>query len=162
SVDQPAVETSAHILDGDGARAGLKRVIAERKLADLGADGLGRLTLASPTATSVSVAEDAVSPFGLKLSAVSSNLSGATVTGPPATASVDRGRATRSAGAPLRLSFGPPGGTQEAAPRPATTASPPGDNQFTIGANSAATAANLKAALTQALGALGRGPLTAA
>ena len=40
NVDQPAVESSDPILEGDGVRAGLKQVIAERRLADLGADGL--------------------------------------------------------------------------------------------------------------------------
>src|ERR1044071_8576939 len=82
SVDQEPVETAAHILEGDGARAGLKQVIAERKLADLGANGLGRLTLGSPTLNSVSITEDAAPPFGFKLSAVTTNLTGATVTGP--------------------------------------------------------------------------------
>jgi enoyl-CoA hydratase/carnithine racemase len=36
----------------------LKQLIAERNQADLGASGLGRLVLSSPTPTSVSVAED--------------------------------------------------------------------------------------------------------
>ena len=41
--DKPATETLDHILNGDGARAGLKQMIAERNQADLGANGLGRL-----------------------------------------------------------------------------------------------------------------------
>ena len=40
-------------MNGDGARAGLKQIIAERKQADLGADGLGRLVISAPTTTSV-------------------------------------------------------------------------------------------------------------
>lgn len=56
ATDQPAVETLDHILNGDGTRAGLKQLIAERNQADLGADGLGRLVISSPTATSVSLA----------------------------------------------------------------------------------------------------------
>ncbi len=43
ATDQPAVETLDHILNGNGAQAGLKQLIAERNQADLGADGLGRL-----------------------------------------------------------------------------------------------------------------------
>ena len=55
ATDQPAVETLDHILNGDGARAGLKQLISERNQADLGADGLGRLAISAPTATSVGV-----------------------------------------------------------------------------------------------------------
>ena len=66
SIRQP-VATTDHILNGDGLKAGLKQVIAERKQADLGASGLGRLTVGAPTAASMSLAEDAVSPFGFKL-----------------------------------------------------------------------------------------------
>src|SRR6266513_6351073 len=41
--DKPATDTLDHILNGDGARAGLKQIIGERNQADLGANGLGRL-----------------------------------------------------------------------------------------------------------------------
>ena len=41
--DRPAVETSGRILDGEGARAGLRQLIAERLQADQGADLRGRL-----------------------------------------------------------------------------------------------------------------------
>jgi len=59
-------------MNGTTTQAGLKTVIAERKQADLGTNGQGRLVLTQPSATSVQVAEDvAGSPFGLKLSAVS-------------------------------------------------------------------------------------------
>jgi flagellar hook-associated protein 3 FlgL len=43
SSDVEPVETMDHILNGDGTKAGLKQVIAERKQADLGTSGLGRL-----------------------------------------------------------------------------------------------------------------------
>ena len=81
ATDQPAVETIDHILNGDGARAGLKQLIAERNQADLGASGLGRLTVGTPTTTSVQLAEDATA-FGFKLAAVSSTMANATVSGP--------------------------------------------------------------------------------
>ena len=58
--------------------------------------------MTSPTPTSVSVAEDvAGSPFGLKLNAVSSSLTGATVTGPagsPAAVSIDLGATNPNTG----------------------------------------------------------------
>ena len=81
ATDQPAVETIDHILNGDGARAGLKQLIAERNQADLGANGLGRLTVGTPTTTSLSLTEDATA-FGLKLASVSSTMANATVSGP--------------------------------------------------------------------------------
>jgi flagellar hook-associated protein 3 FlgL len=165
SVDKPAVETSDHILEGDGVRAGLKQVIAERKLADLGADGFGRLVLSAPSATAVAVAEDAVSPFGLKLAGVSSTLTGATVSGPsgsPAAASIDLGATNPNVGEVVKFSFVLPDGSHQDISLTATAASPPGANRFSIGATSDVTATNLKAALTQALGSLGRTALTAA
>ena len=63
------VAASDLILNGDGVgQAGLKQVISERNQADLGTSGLGRLNISSPTATSVSVAEDASpSVYGMKL-----------------------------------------------------------------------------------------------
>jgi flagellin-like hook-associated protein FlgL len=91
ATDQPAVETYDHIVNGDGARAGLKQLIDERAQADLGSDGLGRLVVGS-TASSVTLDEDAVSPFGFKLASASSNLTNGTVTGPsgsPASLSVN-------------------------------------------------------------------------
>ena len=38
-----AVDTTDHILNGDGLKAGLRQLINERRQADLGASGLGRL-----------------------------------------------------------------------------------------------------------------------
>jgi len=165
ATDQPAVDTLDHILNGNGAQAGLKQLIAERNQADLGADGLGRLVISAPTASSVSVAEDAVSPFGLKLASVNSSLSNATVSGPsgsPAALSVDFSGGNPSDGDSITLSFNLPDGTGENLTLTATTNSPPGANQFTIGATPAATAANFQAALTTGIGQLAATSLTAA
>lgn len=152
--DQPAVETYDHILNGNGAQAGLTQVISERSQADLGADGLGRLVVSSPTSTSVSLAEDAVSPFGFKLASVSSNLTNATVTGPsgsPASLSVDfSGLPNDGDTVTVRLDM--PDGTSTNLTLTATTQSPPGPDQFAIGATAADTASNLQSALTTAVG----------
>ena len=151
ATDQPAVETLDHILNGNGAQAGLKQLISERNQADLGADGLGRLVISQPTATSVSVAEDAASPFGFKLASVNSNLTNATVTGPtgsPASLSIDLSGGVPNAGDTVTLRFNLPDGTSQNLTLTATTNSPPGANQFTIGATPADTAANLQTALT--------------
>ncbi len=164
-VDQPAVETSDHILNGFAGRAGLKQMIDERHQADLGASGLGRLVVSSPTATSVAVTEDAVSPFGFKLAGVNSTLSGATITGPsapPASIGVDLGATNPSNGQTLRLTFTLPDGSSQDLTLTATTSATPGPGQFTIGPSSAATATNLSAALTQSLGTLASTALSAA
>jgi flagellar hook-associated protein 3 FlgL len=162
--DQPAVETFDHIMNGDGARAGLKQVIAERKQADLGANGLGRLTISKPTPTSVQAAEAAVTPFGFKLAGVATNITGATVTpsGPPNAYAVDLAAATPQEGDSVRYDFTLPDGSKESITLTATTSTTPGPNQFTIGATSSATADNLQTQLTAAVGKLADTSLTAA
>jgi flagellar hook-associated protein 3 FlgL len=144
ATDQPAVESLDHILNGDGARAGFKQLISERTQADLGASGLGRVVISTPTATSVQVDEDSTSPFGFKLASVTSNLTNATASGPsgsPASLSVDLSGGNPNAGDTLTLRFTLPDGSSENLTLTATTDSPPGDNQFTIGATPAATTA---------------------
>ena len=165
-VGQPSVDTTDHILNGNGAQAGLKQVIAERNAADLGADGLGRLVIPAASGTIVAVSEDAAgSPFGLKLAAVNSTLNGATVTGPsgsPASISVDLGSTNPNAGDSISYTFTLPDGTSQTLQLQATTNAPPGPNQFTIGATPAATAVNLQAALTAGVSQIGSTSLSAA
>src|ERR1700704_1658274 len=163
AVDKPAVETFDHIMNGDGALAGFKQVVDERRQADVGG-GLGRLLITAPTATSVQVAEDAVSPFGFKLASVSSTMTGATVTSPagsPAAASVDL-TANPNNGEAVNFEFNLPDGSKETVTLTATSAASPGPNQFVIGTTPAATAANLQTALTAAVGKLADTSLTAA
>jgi hypothetical protein len=163
--DTPSVETFDHIMNGDGARAGFNQVVSERKQADLG-NGLGRLNITpGSTSTSVQVAEDAVSPFGFKLASVNSSLTGATVTGPsgsPAVVSVDLGPTNPNPGDSIQFRFNLPDGTSENVTLTATTSSPPGPGEFTIGATSDVTAGNLQAALTASVGKLADTSLTAA
>jgi flagellar hook-associated protein 3 FlgL len=165
AADQPAVDSLDHIMNGDGARAGLKQVIAERNQADLGSTGLGRLAVSAPTVTSVAVAEDAAgSPFGLKLAGVNSTLGNATVSGPtgvpPAVSVALTG--LPNDGDSLQLRFTLPDGTSESINLTATSSANPGPGQFTIGASASATAANLQAALTTSLSKLANTSLVAA
>ncbi len=167
ATDQPSVDTMDHILNGNGAQAGLKQVIEERNEADLGSDGLGRLAISTPTTTSVTLAETpdgTASPFGLKLAGVSSNLSGATVTGPtgsPPAISVDLG-SNPTEGQTITYQFTLPDGTTDSITLAAINGTPTSPNQFVIGATPDATAANLKTALTAALTTLGQTSLSAA
>lgn len=163
SPDKPSVATYSDIMNGDGTRAGLTQMISQRNQADLGADGLGRLAF-STSGSTVSVAEDAVSPFGFKLASVNSSLTNATVSGPsgsPAALSVNFTGAPNDGDA-VTLNFNLPDGTTQNLTLTATTQSPAGANQFTVGATPAATAANFQSALTTAVGGLAATSLKAA
>jgi flagellar hook-associated protein 3 FlgL len=165
AVDQQPVTTADAIINGSGLQAGLSQIIDERRQADVGASGLGRVVVGSPSATETSVTEDAVSPFGFKVVGVTTTAAGATTTAPtvvPASISVDLGATNPNAGDTVKFTFKLPDGTTSDLTLTATTALPAGPGQFTIGANSAATASNLQAALTQGLGTLANTDLTAA
>lgn len=68
------VASASEILDGTVTQAGLRTVITERRAADLGSDGRGRLTQATAVGDLVTLGESA-SPnaFGFKLGAVSTS-----------------------------------------------------------------------------------------
>jgi flagellar hook-associated protein 3 FlgL len=163
ATNTPAVETLDHIMNGDGARAGLKQLIFERNQADLGIDGLGRLTIGG-SGNSVQVDEQATS-FGLKLASITSTVTGATVSGPtgsPASESIDFSAAVPNPGETATLRFNLPDGTSENLTLTATTDSPPGSNEFTIGTTPGQTASNFQTALNTAVGKLAGTSLTAA
>jgi flagellar hook-associated protein 3 FlgL len=173
AINTPAVADATAILNGSGTQAGLKQVIAERAAAD-GTTGLGRLTISTPTTTgtapatttSFSVAEDAAgSPFGLKLSSVTSSLTGTTVTGPsgsPAAVSFSFGSTNPNPGDAVTLNFDLPDGTTSSVTLTASSTTPAPANTFAIGATPAATAANLNAALNTAIGTVANTDLVAA
>ncbi|MBU6456371.1 MAG: flagellar protein [Bradyrhizobium sp.] len=166
AINTPATVPADVMLNGTATQAGLKTLIAQRAQAD-GAfpGGTGRLLITNPTPTVVSVAEDAAgSPFGLKLSQVTSSLTGATVTGPsgsPAAISVNLGSNPNS-GDQISFTFTQPDGTSASVQLTATTTSPPPTGSFLIGSTPAATAANLNTALTAAIGTVANTTLVAA
>jgi flagellar hook-associated protein 3 FlgL len=165
AVTQPSVESTDHILNGNGAQAGLKQLISERNQADLGASGLGRLVIPAAAGTNVSISEDiAGSVFGFKLAAVNSTLTGAVVTGPggaPPSINVNLA-ANPNSGDKITFTFNLPDGSTEDLTLEATTSTTPGPNQFTIGATPAQTAINFQAALTASVGTLAGSALSAA
>jgi hypothetical protein len=162
---QPSVASMSDILNGNGAQTGFTQVMAQRLQADQGANGLGRLVIPAPAASTVSISEDAAnSPFGFKLASVNSTLTGATVTGPagtPAAISVDLA-SNPNAGDTIQFALTLPDGSSQTISLQATAASPAGANQFTIGATTAATATNLQTALSTAVGNLDLTALPAA
>jgi len=162
AVNQPSVASTNEILNGNGAQAGLIQVISEREQADLGVGGLGRLTIGG-AGPNVTIGQDA-SPFGFKIAGVNSNLSGAAVTGPtgtPPSYSVALG-SNPNDGDSIQFSLTLPDGSSQIVTLQATSASPPGANQFTIGATPATTAANMQAALTSSVSSLAQTALPAA
>jgi flagellar hook-associated protein 3 FlgL len=165
ATDRPSTVNTDVLMNGSGSRAGLKQIIDERRQADLGAGGLGRLVISTPTATSVTLGEDvAGSPFGFKLAGVNSGLTGATVTGPagaPLAIGVDF-TANPLPGETIELSFNLPDGSVERLALTATSSATPGPGEFAIGATPADTAANFQAVLTSGVIALGATALTAA
>jgi hypothetical protein len=87
------------------------------------------------------------------------------VSGPspsPATLTVDLGGTNPNPGDVVSFTFKMPDGTTRDLKLTATTASPPGDGQFTIGATSTDTATNLQAALSQGVGTMAQTELVAA
>jgi len=166
AANQPSVASVNDILNGNGAQAGLTQVIAQRAQAD-GVGAQGRLLIPAVAAGSstVTVSQDAAgSPFGFQLTGVNSSLTGATVSGPsgaPPSISVNLGSNPNN-GDSIAFSLTLPDGSSQTITLQATTASPPGANQFTIGANADATAANLQAALSTAVTNLAATALPAA
>ncbi|MEM8812291.1 MAG: flagellar biosynthesis protein FlgL [Pseudomonadota bacterium] len=151
AVDQkPLVELDT-ILDGGGGLAGLRQVVDERRQADLGTSGLGRLTVGTVTDT-VTLAEDGNHAFGFKIDTIQNNLTNVTVTttaGPPQSEAIQF-TGLPADGEALTFELILPDGTRESVTLTATTGTA-SDGTFQIGATAAATAANFDAAVTAAL-----------
>ncbi len=161
--DRQSVESADLILNGDATHAGLKQVINERGQADLGSDGLGRLDLAR-VGTDVTLDEDGAHSFGIKLTGASTTLTNVTLTAPagsPAGMSVDF-TGIPAEGGSVSIDVVLPDGSTRTLKLTATTASPPGAGQFTIGANATDTATNFQAALNSSLTTFAATELTAA
>ena len=166
TTDTAATVPADVMLNGIGTQAGLKQLINERRQADQGVSNMGHLTVSSPplTTTVTRLAEDG-SSFGLKLGAVTSTLTGATVTQPtgtPPATTIDLGAVNPNDGDKITFNFNLPDGTSEAVTLTATTTNPPPTGSFLIGADTVATTANLQAALTSGVQTLSDTALVAA
>lgn len=162
TTDKKPVEDTASILDGALGRDGFRTVVGERKLADAGSDGLGRLDITTVTDT-VTLAEDGTHPFGFKLSTLSTSSASANLTQPagaPPSLSVQF-TALPVAGEKVTVGLTLPDGTQEVINLVATT-SATGAGAFQIGADPNATAANFAVALQASLEEVGETTLAAA
>lgn len=198
--DTAPVTAADKIMNGDGAAvAGLKQVISERHDADVGTNGMGRTIVSTgATATTVQIGEDFAanpyatptpigpSPFGMKLNAVSTTISGAVVTQPtetppttppaapnPKAMSIDLNGVIPNEGDTVKFTFDMPDGTQETITLTASSKTPLPDGCFAIDQGTptavppvapspSVTAANLQTALTAAVKKMANGPLAAA
>ncbi|KRA45549.1 hypothetical protein [Devosia sp. Root635] len=79
NTDSAPLPDTTSLLEGIGGKDGFKSVVGERKAADAGTDGLGRLVIDQPTTNSVSLTEDGIHPFGFKLLRVTSTAPAASV-----------------------------------------------------------------------------------
>lgn len=154
------------IMNGDGAgKAGLKQLIDERRQADLGS-GLGRLT-AGGAGTTATISEEAtVHPYGFKLASAATNSAGITTAlnaGPPADLSINV-TAQPAAGETVTIGLNLPDGTTTTIKLTARATGSQGSdtNSFEIGADTNATAANLRTAISAALGTEAKTTLSAA
>lgn len=151
------------ILDGEGGQDGFRTIAGERKLADAGADGLGRLTI-DQTGTAVTLDEDGVHPFGFKLSTLSSDSGGITLTSPagsPASLGVEFTGAI-VAGENTRVGLTLPDGESLTLTLTAVEGTPENPGEYAIGATDADTAASFAAALEASLEEAGEGQLASA
>lgn len=146
------------MLDGEPGRAGLRQLIAERKEADAGPDGRGRLAVGGAGSAATLTEEAAGLPFGLKVASATATgtaISAGRSAGPPAAASITLG-GQPAAGDTVTLEFGLPDGSRETLTLTATAAGQTGTaaNGFAIGVTPDDTAANLRAALDTAVAGL--------
>jgi flagellar hook-associated protein 3 FlgL len=153
--DTSPVLGSTAILEGDASGAGLRQLIAERRIADEGT-GTGR-TIIGGAGTAATWREDTAGhPFGLKFdtslpAATRSTLSNATITGPagsPAGISVNfSGQPSDGEKLVFQLRMPDSSVREVTLTANANTSAAASSDGFRIGATPAITAANLRAAM---------------
>lgn len=152
---KPVIAAEAMLADA-GDQAGLRTVISERKLADLGADGRGRLAVSAAAGGAFTVSQTGAGPFGFRISSLNSTLTGGVASGPAGDPpSITLGvTGTPLAGETARIGLTlPDGSTEEIAltVKSAEDTSALAEGEFRVGATPAETAANMQAAFDGAL-----------
>lgn len=163
--DTPPVEGTNAILDGANGRAGFRTLVTERKAADAGADGQGRLVTSMPAVDTVQLAEDGVHPFGFKISTLSGDSGPVNFTFP--TGADPETLAVQFTGVPvsghrINLSMTMPDGTNETIVMTAVSGPTTKPGEYQVGADAATTAASFEAALKSTLVYEGQTRLAAA
>lgn len=153
--DAKPVISGAAAMNGEAGRDGYMTIMGERRQADIGAAGLGRVSVGTVTDT-VSLTEDGAHPFGFKLSTLSTSSANVTLTQPTGVAPDTLAVQFTTGSLPLKgetVSVGLtlPDGTEEVIILTATDNPTPEPGEFTIGANGDTTAAAFDFALTKSL-----------
>jgi flagellin-like hook-associated protein FlgL len=160
TTDTPATRSPVEIMDGSGARVGLRGVIEERVRADQGVPlvegaasySLGRLTVSAPAASPVTIADAGPMPFGFDVTSLTSFMSNVALT--------DNGASPRSVsfeatgeprlGETLELRLRLPSG-RDVSIRLTAAREVKKTGDFELGATPAATTANMRTALLGAI-----------
>lgn len=160
--DEVPVLDADTIMNGKNGAVGFRQVASERLQADQG-DGLGRVTLTGGIGT-FTLAEDGTHPFGMKISAQTSDLGHTTVNGPSGSpASLDVTMTDNpQAGQSLKLTLTLPDGSQKEVTLTAGDATDGDTGEFAIGATPDDTMANMQAALQGQLEKVAKTDLVAA
>ena len=175
NTDSAPLPDTDTLLNGQGGKAGFKTIVSERKAADAGLDGRGRLATSQAVGSStVALSEDGVHPFGMKVSTVSTTASAVTVTQPaPGTLPLGDEVTVTFATAPAAqivegesISMGftlPDGSETQITLRAVDAANATGAvDEFVIGADAETTAANFKTTLDAKLVEVGKNVLSGA
>jgi flagellin-like hook-associated protein FlgL len=129
-------------------------VIAERLQADQGSDNRGRLNAPSTSGDAVTLSETNSGPFGFKIASATTDVAGATVTGPtgsPPSVTVDFNGTNPPDGSTVSVRLNLPDGTSKTITLTASNQTPPPPGSFAIGATAADTANNFAGALDSAI-----------
>jgi flagellar hook-associated protein 3 FlgL len=165
SSDIEPVEAYETIINGDASRAGAKQIIAERRAANVGADGLGRLGVGTNTGLQqIDVTKDSAIPFGFSISAMTHNLTGSSAPTALSAGTTSGFRLTLggqpNVGQAINITLTlPNGSTQSFALKARSSLESAADGTFAIGANAAATFTNIDTAIRAKIGELAAGPL---
>ncbi len=169
TTDTAPVVPADQILNGAGNQAGFKQILSERNAADLGASGLGRVAITtstnvSPASENVQLTEDGTHPFGFKISALASNLTGTTAIGPtgaPAAIDLAFSATQPQVGEAVTITLDLPDGTSATVRLEAVNGTA-GKGEFSIGADATTTRNNFQTALNTQLSKVANTELQAA
>jgi flagellar hook-associated protein 3 FlgL len=161
--DEPPVAAMDEILNGADGRDGFRTIVGERRAADAGTDGRGRLTVSTAGPT-VTLGEDGDHPFGFKLSTLATSSGAVGLDQPDGVGQDSLGvtfTGTPIAGETVSIGLTLPDGTSRTVTLTAVEGTA-GPGQFQIGATPDDTAANFATGLGDSLLAEGGTTLAAA
>jgi len=164
--DAKPAASYAEIMNGSGNRDGFSTIVAQRKAADAGANGMGRLVtdLASMAVgtggaahiVTLTEADGTLHPHGPKISGIATSSGAIAVTAPAGVPPQSEVAFAHSPFPPapgdtITLTLTQPNGSAETVEFTAVAAEPAGPREFVIGANRIATAANFRTKLDAAM-----------